>query len=184
MLKTLLYSTCLVVAIFWTTHVAYAVSMTDVITGPTYLDGRGLSGPKTITMLHDITDNGFVPGNNKLNKGMVKITFDDDTCPTCSQIIDSTESVRVIIGATIYGPWEIDHMDMFTLALDQIAIADLNANGILPVKIELTHSGDLFFISSAMTAHAPEPSTLVLLGSGLAGVIGFGLRRRKKDAYA
>jgi hypothetical protein len=184
MLKTLFCSTCLIVTVFWTTHVANAISMTDVITGPTYLDGRGHSGPKAITILHDITDNGFVPGNNKLNKGMVKITFDDDTCPTCSQIIDSTESVRVIIGATTYGPWEIDHVDMFTLPLDQIAIADLNANGILPVKVELTHSGDFFFVRSEMTAHAPEPSTLVLLGSGLAGVIGFGLRRRNKDARA
>jgi hypothetical protein len=48
----------------------------------------------------------------------------------------------------------------------------------------MTNRGDLNFISSelvANTADLPEPSTFILLGSGLAGVVGFGLKRRKHE---
>ena len=177
--KILVRLICLMVVMLWTAQVANALMFTDVVTGPILLDGD--KGLKTYTVMHDFTDDLFVPGRDRLSAGMVTMTFDDDTCLACR---DTGEILQVVIGGTTYGPWEIEHMDVFTFALDSSAMADLQADGIIPVKIDMMNRGDVYFLSSVMTAHAPEPSTLILLGSGLAGVAVFGLRRQKSSPSA
>jgi hypothetical protein len=167
------------VVMLWTAQVANALTLTDVVTGPILLDGN--KGLKTYTVMHDFTDDLFAPGHDRLSAGMVTMTFDDDTCLACR---DTGEILQVVIGGMTYGPWEIEHMDVFTFTLDSIAMADLRADGILPVRIDMVNRGDVYFLSSVMTTHAPEPSTLILLGSGLAGVAAFGLRRQRLSPAA
>jgi hypothetical protein len=168
--------TCLIIVMLCATQVASALTFTDIITGPVLLDGD--KGLKTFTILHDFSDDGFLPGQDTFSAGLVTMTFDDDTCLECR---DTSEFLQVVIGGTTYCLGEIEHMQVFTFALDGIAMADLNADGLLPVQIDMANRGDLYFVSSELTAHAPEPSTLLLLGSGLAGVVGIGLRQQRKQ---
>jgi hypothetical protein len=173
----------MMVLTFWATDIANAVpvAFTDFIQPlpPVYLDGDGKKGPKSHTITHDITDSGFIPGLHSISQAELHITFDDDL-PSCC--IDTGEWIKVVIGGTTYGAWEIDHMDTFTLMLDSVALADLNTDGRLEVFMLMHNRGDLNFISAdlvASLAETPEPSTLLLVGSGMAGIAGYGLRRRK-----
>jgi hypothetical protein len=151
--------------------VANAITYTDMVTGPIYLNYKGLH---TYAFDHIITDpdNGFVPGSYSLN-ATVKMTFDDD------HMSDEREFIQVSIGGTTYKPREVNLMDVFSFAVDDTGLTDLQANGQLTITLQTT-KGDLNFISSELVAHAPEPSTLILLGSGLAGVASLGFKRRKR----
>ena len=93
--------------------------------------------------------------------------------------------MKITVGGTDYGPWEVDLMDVFLIPLNGTALADLNLDGKLSAKITMTNRGDLNFVRSELEANTtptPEPSTWVLFGSGLAGVVGFSLRRRTHGA--
>ena len=175
---------CMITTLFWTVDAGNAmpVVFADLIhaTPPVYFDGNGKKGPTTSTIEHDITDNGFIPGLQAISQAVLHITFSDDLPPCCR---DTGERIKVTIGGTTYGPWEIDHMDMFPLTLDSVALADLNADGHLGVLMAMHNRGDLNFISAELVeqlASMPEPSTFMLLGSGLAVLAGYGFRRRQR----
>ncbi len=181
--RLLMPAVCAITLIFWAIQTANAtpLAFTDLIKPvlPVYLDGNGKKGPTSHTIEHDLTDSGFLPISHVVSHAVVHMTFDDDLPPCCR---DTGEWIKVTIGGTTYGPWEIDHMDMFTLTLDSSALADLNADGRLGVAMMMHRRGDLHFVSAELVANLasmPEPSTLILLGSGLVGVAGFHFRRRK-----
>jgi hypothetical protein len=162
----------------WLSGVANAVTYTDVVTGPVYLNFRDPS-LRTYTFEHDITNEGFVLGTHSID-ATIKIIFDDD------QSRDSREHIKVAIGSTTYGPWEINVMDTFSLVVDNTGLIDLDTDGRLTVMLQMIR-GDLNFMNSELVVHAsepaayaPEPSTLMLLGSGLAGIVSLGLKRRKR----
>jgi hypothetical protein len=187
MLKKALSAMSFAALMLWVTSPAQAapITFTDLIAPavPVYLNGD--KGPKTHTVTHNITDGvplpAFIPGFHILGNATLKMTLDDDL-PRCC--IDTGEFMKITVGGTDYGPWEVDHMDVFSIALNSAALADLNLDGTISATITMTNRGDLNFISSelvANTASLPEPSTFILLGSGLAGVVGFGLKRRKHE---
>jgi hypothetical protein len=183
MLKKLFSALSPVALALWCAGTAQAapLTFTDLIAPvvPVYLNGD--TGPKTHTVTHDITDGlpAFIPGFHTLGNAMLKMTLNDDVSN------DTGESIKITVGGTDYGPWEVDIMDVFLVPLNGTALTDLNLDGTVSATITMTNRGDLNFISSelvANTAALPEPSTLILFSSGLAGVVGFGIRRRKHAA--
>jgi hypothetical protein len=194
MFKMLLQSTCAVTIGLWLTGMAQAAPMTftDMVVGPVYLHGK--NGPKTYAFEHDITDAGYSPGS--ITEATLTIEFDEDYTlaapdPTDYPILEWAE---VVIGATEYGPWEIDHNNEFALTIMPDALAALSSTGKLTVTVNTVTKGDFRFMDSELVAKGisasasptppqamPEPSTLILLGSGLAAVASLGLRRRKQE---
>jgi hypothetical protein len=193
MFKTLVQSTCAIAVGLWCAGVVQAVPITfeDTVSGPVYMNGK--TGPTSYAFEHDITDNGFIaPG--VITAAKITIIFDEDYTDPSGQ--DHKEYVKVTIGVTDYGSWEIDHNDDFVLTLMPDALAALSSTGEIGVVATMTNLGDIRFMEAELLAegfgdtrpqqpHAtPEPSTLILLGSGLAGVATIGLRRRQQEDQA
>jgi hypothetical protein len=185
MFKKLFSAAAFVALTLWVTGTTQAtpITFTDLIAPavPVYLNGD--TSPKTHTVTHDITDGvplpAFIPGFHTVSEATLKMTLDDDV-PN-----DTGEFIKITVGGTDYGPWEVELMDVFLIPLNGTALADLNLDGKLSAKITMTNRGDLNFVSSELVANTtptPEPSTWVLFGSGLAGVVGFSLRRRTHEA--
>jgi hypothetical protein len=181
MLKKLFSAASFVTLTLWVTGTAQAapITFTDLIAPavPVYMNGD--TSPKTLTITHDITDGvplpAFIPGFHTVSEATLKMTLNDDVEN------DTGEFMKITVGGTDYGEWEVDIMDVFLIPLNGAALADLNLDGKLSAKITMTNRGDLNFVSSELVANTtptPEPSTWLLFGSGLAGVVGFSLRRR------
>ena len=184
MFKKLFSAAAFVALTLWVTGTTQAtpITFTDLIAPavPVYLNGD--ISPKTHTVTHDITDGvplpAFIPGFHTVSEATLKMILDDDV-PN-----DTGEFIKITVGGTDYGPWEVELMDVFLIPLNGTALADLNLEGKLSAKITMTNRGDLNFVSSELVANTtptPEPSTWVLFGSGLAGVVGFSLRRRTHE---
>jgi hypothetical protein len=122
------------------------------------------------------------------------IIFDEDYTDPSGK--DHKEYVKVTIGATGYGSWEIDHNNNFVLTLMPDALTALSNTGKIGVVALMSNHGDIRFMESKLVAEGlgdtrplqpqatPEPSTLILPGSGLAGVATIGLRRRQQENQA
>jgi hypothetical protein len=94
---------------------------------------------------------------------------------------DKRERVTVELYGDNYGTFEIIGTPIH-FSVDPAVVQD----GDLEVTLRRS-KGDFFFYSStleAQVAQTPEPSTLLLLGSGLAGVVGVSLRRRQTGVVA
>jgi hypothetical protein len=184
MLKKLFGAASFVALTVWCTGTVQAapITFTDLIAPAVPVYMNGYTSPKTHTVTHDITDGvplpAFIPGFHTVSEGTLKMTLNDDV------LDDTGEFIKITVGGTDYGPWQVDIMDVFIIPLNSTALADLNLDGKVSATITMTNVGDVNFIRSelvAETSPTPEPSTLILVGSGLAGVIGFGLRRRKNE---
>ncbi|HEY7489841.1 MAG TPA: PEP-CTERM sorting domain-containing protein [Candidatus Tectomicrobia bacterium] len=129
--------------------------------------------PAVYTYSHSILDEGFEPLAHHLHGANLTLDIYDDSSA------DKRERVTVELDGQNYGTFVITG-SLLNLTVDPALVQD---DGLLQVTL-LRSKGDFLFNSSTLVAHAPEPSTLFLLGSGLVGLVGMNLRRRQQGVRA
>jgi hypothetical protein len=188
MLKKLLSYAGTLSAALWMAGTVHAVTLTfeDIWDeGEILFSGSTPAGVNSYSYEHDILDHGFSPVLHTLTSVSLTIEVRDEVDPPDSP----DERVKVFLDGDYYGLFEVEYTDLFfTVDLD------LLADGMLEVLLT-RDKGDFLFLKSKLVAEAtgpepvpptpsPEPSTLILLGSGLAGVVGLGRRHRQKTVPA
>ena len=143
------------------------------------------ANPNKIQMLqwysyaHDLTDNTpipFVVGQDAVKSYSLEVYLKDD--------LDNQREI-----ALVFQPWMVDRYDFRftsnTYGFSLQGLTTLNSYGGLQVAIFSLY-GDFYFDKSVLTATGdsptapvPEPSTLMLLGSGLSGLGVWQVYRRK-----
>jgi hypothetical protein len=157
---------------------------TDVYTDPAgdvYFSEAGNGGLQTYSYIHDIRDEGFDPLlEDIVTSAILNIDFYDDRVerPWVS------EAVMVFPQLSTGTEYDFSYDDP-DFGISILALVFLNLTGQLQVTLEQVE-GDFYFAQSTLEASGresspvPEPATVLLIGTGLAGVAGLRRRVRKK----
>lgn len=176
-----------VLSALWAATPADAIPITDTVnpadtlitlgSTPTPCPADFTCTTSALSFVHDITDNGFSLADTIASATVaIHLTDGGGGMNLETFLYDiGAQTFACISGNCVPNSGRTD-----TVAFDIGSLADLQADGKISIKVSST-SGSFSFADSVLTAQVtqiPEPSTLLLLGAGLAA---FGWRFRRRS---
>ena len=152
-----------------------------------YFSAPSKNGVQSWNFQHDITDDGFDVGDDLVWNYDITLSFYDDSQGRREPGDRPYEFVSINLPGSITDRYwiEIDITDV-ELGASFWGLVELNSSGLLDVTLT-RERGDFFFAESTLNAHGcetapvPEPSTILLMGIGLLGLVGYSRKRSKKS---
>ena len=189
-MKRLLVGLCVTMIAVGMAGTVSAIPYTDTYdAGQAYMQGSLFGSDDSVSWTFDITDDGFNPATQDVTAASVEISLQDE-----SDNFPWIEYASLEVGTNSFF-WEVDTGD---LSFNITSLMSLSETGTVDATLTATW-GDFYFKSATLYAEGtehivnpestehiatpvatPEPGTIALLGIGLAGLVGVGVRRRMK----
>jgi hypothetical protein len=187
-MKKILMFICAVTLVLGMAGTASAIPYTDTYdAGHVYMRGSLFGSDDSVSWTFDITDpasGGFNPGTQDVTSASVRLNFSDDGW-------DFFEFARLDVGENRFY-WEVDTGNVGFAITSLMTLSDTGR-----VAATLTARwGDFYFNSATLSAigteldpsggdapaPVPEPSTILLMGTGILGLVAYGRKRYNKKA--